>query len=202
MCRVVACLTTLPNIIHSDSPGETLASSEWQILRRTLGATEEDTIVLVWGSKQDVTTGCIRDRAPGERSNDRRPLRDPPGARRRHQRFRTDPARARTACIPTRTFRRIRITQERLERIRAHVPEPVWERERWYRALGIPADCIEPLSVSPFAPLFARAVRDWGIDPTAAAVILIQLPKRVSKNARTVFQLLEREHERGAPGVP
>ena len=35
--RVVACLTTLPNITHSDIPGETLASSEWQTIRKAVG---------------------------------------------------------------------------------------------------------------------------------------------------------------------
>ncbi|MBK8662410.1 MAG: hypothetical protein IPN18_11625 [Ignavibacteriales bacterium] len=32
--RVISCLTTLPNIIHSDSPSETIASSEWNTLKR------------------------------------------------------------------------------------------------------------------------------------------------------------------------
>ncbi len=45
--RVIACLTTLPNIVHSDSPSETLASSEWQMLKKTVGATDDDTIVLL-----------------------------------------------------------------------------------------------------------------------------------------------------------
>jgi glutamyl-tRNA(Gln) amidotransferase subunit E len=182
----VACLTTLPNIIHSDSPGETLASSEWQILRRTLGATEEDTIVLVWGSKQDVTTGAseialrAKEATIGVPSETRQALADGTNG---FERILPGPDR----MYPDTDLPPIRITQERLERIRAHVPEPVWEREHWYRSLKIPADCIEPLSVSPFASLFARAVRDWGIDPTAAAVILIQLPKRVGKRAGRSF---------------
>ena len=55
--RVIACLTTLPNIIHSDSASETIASSEWQSIRRAAGATDDDTLVLVWGDAQDVATG-------------------------------------------------------------------------------------------------------------------------------------------------
>lgn len=178
--RVVACLTTLPNIIHSDSPGETLASSEWQTLRRTLGASEEDTIVLVWGSKQDVTTAAseialrAKEATIGVPSETRQALADGTNG---FERILPGPDR----MYPDTDLPPIRITQERLERIRAHVPEPVWERERWYRSLRIPTDCIEPLSVSPFAPIFARAVKDWGIDATAAAVILIQFPKRVAK---------------------
>lgn len=182
--RVVACLTTLPNIIHSDSPGETLASSEWQTLRRTLGATEDDTIVLVWGSRQDVTTGAseitlrAREATIGVPSETRQAL---PDGTNGFERILPGPER----MYPDTDLPPLGITRERLDRIRAEVPEPVWERERWYRELGIPADCIEPLSISPFAPLFARAVRDWGVDATAAAVILIQLPKRVCRRTGT-----------------
>ena len=56
--RVIACLTTLPNIIHSDSPSETLASSEWRVLKKALSATEDDTLVLVWGNTIDATSGA------------------------------------------------------------------------------------------------------------------------------------------------
>lgn len=182
--RVVACLTTLPNIIHSDSPSETLASSEWATMRRTLGATEDDTIVLVWGSRQDVTTGAseiairAREAAIGVPSETRQALQDGTNG---FERILPGPDR----MYPDTDLPPIRITRERLERIRARVPEPVWEREQWYATLGIPPDCIEPLSMSPFAPLFARAVRDWGIGATAAAVILVQFPKRLAKARRT-----------------
>ncbi|MBK7257826.1 MAG: Glu-tRNA(Gln) amidotransferase subunit GatE [Ignavibacteriae bacterium] len=184
--RVVACLTTLPNIIHSDSPGETLASSEWQMLRRTLGASEDDTIVLVWGSKQDVTTGAsevvlrAKEATIGVPSETRQALADGTNG---FERILPGPER----MYPDTDLPPLRITRDRLDRIRADVPEPVWERERWYHELRIPADCIEPLSISPFAPLFGRAVRDWGIDATAAAVTLIQLPKRVARQSGLVY---------------
>ncbi len=183
--RVVACLTTLPNIIHSDSPGETLASSEWATLRRTLGASEDDTIVLVWGNKQDVTTGAAeivlraKEATIGVPSETRQALADGTNG---FERILPGPDR----MYPDTDLPPLRITPERLERIRAHVPEPVYERERWYQELGVPADCIELLSCSPFATLFARAVKDWGIDPVATAVILIQLPKRATRRLGTV----------------
>lgn len=56
--RVISCLTTLPNIIHSDSPSETIASSEWNTLKKAVNASEEDTIVLVWGDEQDAQSGA------------------------------------------------------------------------------------------------------------------------------------------------
>ncbi len=47
--------------------------------------------------------------------------------------------------------------------------------------LGIPKDTIEELSVSNYAELFKKAVNDWKVNPTTAAVFLIQYPKRLKK---------------------
>ena len=179
--RVVACLTTLPNIIHSDSPSETLASSEWQVLRRTLGATEEDTLVLVWGTQQDVKTGAsevvirAREATIGIPSETRQALRDGTNG---FERILPGPDR----MYPDTDLPPLQISAGRLSRISTRVPQPVWEREAWYRSLHIPEDCISPLSISPYADLFAKAVKGWGLPPTAAAVILIQLPKRVRRS--------------------
>ena len=181
--RVVACLTTLPNIIHSDSPSETLSSSEWQGLRRALNASEDDTLVLVWGARQDVTTGAAeiairaREATQGIPSETRQALLDGTNG---FERILPGPDR----MYPDTDLPPLRIDADRLSRIRTHVPEPVWERDRWYRSLNIPQDCIVPLSMSPFAPLFFEAVQTWGLRPTAVAVILIQLPKRVARTLR------------------
>lgn len=178
--RVIACLTTLPNIVHSDSPSETLASSEWQHLKKTVGATEDDTIVLVWGSKQDIAMGAseiiirAKEATIGIPSETRQALRDGtngferilPGADRMYP----------DTDLPPR-----RITRDHLAEIRKRVPQFYWDNEVWYRQLGIPDDVIEPLSYSPFAGLFATAVKEWKLNPTLAAVALIQFPKRVSK---------------------
>jgi glutamyl-tRNA(Gln) amidotransferase subunit E len=178
--RVIACLTTLPNIMHSDSPSETLASSEWQLLKKTVGSTDDDTIVLVWGSKQDADTGAseviirAREATIGIPSETRQALRDGSNG---FERILPGPDR----MYPDTDLPPRRITQAHLAQIKNSVPVPFWENEAWYGTLGIPADVIQPLSFSPFAPLFATAVKDWGLPPTLAAVTLIQLPKRVSK---------------------
>jgi Glu-tRNA(Gln) amidotransferase subunit E-like FAD-binding protein len=51
--RVIACLTTLPNILHSDMATDVLPARDWKFLRRRTGATVQDTLVLVWGDEQD-----------------------------------------------------------------------------------------------------------------------------------------------------
>ena len=178
--RVIACLTNIPNIIHSDSKGDTLTSADWQNIKRAVGANDDDTMVLVWGSETDTETAAkeiiirAREATVGVPSETRQALRDGtngferilPGADRMYPD---------TDLPPT------RITEERLKRLRVNLPEQFWKREKWYRELKIPEDTILPLSISKFAELFKSLVNDWKIDPTLAAVVLIQFPKRLKK---------------------
>ncbi len=178
--RVISCLTTLPNIVHSDSPSETLASSEWQTLKKTVGATENDTVVLVWGSKQDVASGgaeiAIRAKEAtiGIPSETRQALRDGTNG---FERILPGPDR----MYPDTDLPPQRITAAHLAQLKKSVPTPFWDNETWYRTLQLPADVIEPLSFSPLASLFATAVKEWELPPTLVAVTLIQFPKRVAK---------------------
>jgi glutamyl-tRNA(Gln) amidotransferase subunit E len=178
--RVIACLTTLPNLIHSDSPSESISTAEWQSIKKTVGATNDDTLVIVWGSVQDIDTGAkeitirAREATIGIPSETRQALRDGtngferilPGADRMYP----------DTDLPPK-----RIMDERRERIKAALPLDFWTRESRYHTLGVPDDIVQPLSVSLFAPLFDTVVNDWGIDPILASVVLIQLPKRLKK---------------------
>jgi glutamyl-tRNA(Gln) amidotransferase subunit E len=76
-----------------------------------------------------------------------------------------------------------KITKERLGEIRKWLPEQFWKRQEWYTQLGIPKDTIEELSISRYADLFKKAVIEWKVNPTTAAVFLIQYPKRLKKKA-------------------
>jgi glutamyl-tRNA(Gln) amidotransferase subunit E len=178
--RVVACLSVLPNIIHSDSPSETLASSEWHTIRKTLNATDDDTVVVVWGPAQDAETGAgeivirAQEATLGIPSETRQALRDGTNG---FERILPGPDR----MYPDTDLPPRRITEERLERIRTTLPRPFWENEAWYRSLGLPPDVIVPLSVSPLAPVFEKAVNVWNLDPTLVAVAIIQYPKRLRR---------------------
>ena len=85
----------------------------------------------------------------------------------------------------------LRITAERLRIAGEQIPKPFWELEQWYRELQVPDDLITALALSPFRRLFETAVEEWGIVPSVAAVLLIQLPKRVAGKMRS--QLVFRE---------
>lgn len=181
--RVIACLTTLPNIIHSDSPSETLATSEWQLLKKPIGAVEGDSIVLVWGNTQDAKTGAseiairAKEATIGIPSETRQALRDGTNG---FERILPGPDR----MYPDTDLPPRRITSEHLSRIQKEVPHPYWETGRWLSELRIPADLAAPLSISPLGSLFETAVKEWKVPPMLAAVTLIALPKRVAKKLR------------------
>ncbi len=179
--RVIACLTTIPNMIHSDSKGDTITSSEWQKVFKAANATSDDTIVIVWGNEEDSTTAVkeiiirAHEATIGIPSETRQALSDGtngferilPGADRMYP----------DTDLPPK-----KITQERLSEIKKWIPEQFWKRQVWYKQLGIPEDTIEELSISKYAEVFKKAVNEWKVNPTTAAVFLIQYPKRLKKN--------------------
>ncbi|MDD5363019.1 MAG: Glu-tRNA(Gln) amidotransferase subunit GatE [Ignavibacteria bacterium] len=178
--RVIACLSNLPNIIHSDSTSDTISIAEWQKVKKAIGAKENDTVLIVWGSESDVDTAAkeivirAREATIGVPSETRQAQKDGttgferilPGADRMYP----------DTDLPPK-----RITKERIERIKASLPDYYWEREKWYKDLKVPEDLIEPLAISKLAGLFKTAVTEWNIDPKLAAKVLIQFPKRLKK---------------------
>jgi len=178
--RVIACLTTIPNIIHSDSKGETLASSQWQKIKKFTESSDEDTMVLVWGNKEDTDTAVreiiirAKEATIGVPSETRQALSDGtngferilPGADRMY---------------PDTDLPPLKVTSGRINKIKSGIPECFWLREEWYRKLNIPEDILPELSISRFAGLFKMLINDWNINPVLASVALIVYPKRLKK---------------------
>lgn len=196
--RVIACLSNIPNIIHSDSLGDTITSSEWQKIKKTVGATDDDTLVLVWGKDVDARTGVneiiirAKEATEGVPSETRQALRDGTNG---FERILPGPDR----MYPDTDLPPMKISSERVEKIKIHMPTQLWIREQWYRELNVPEDIINDLSVSKTATLFEKAVKDWGLNPVLVAVVLINYPKRLKKkhlninilNEQTMQSILE-----------
>lgn len=192
--RVISCITTLPNIIHSDSPSETLASSEWQAVKKQLNATEDDTIVIVWAEESDALAGAREivlrglDAVKGVPSETRQALRDGTNG---FERILPGPDR----MYPDTDLPPRKITPERIEKIRKNLPESVVSRKKRYTELGVPSDLIDPLTISPYAVLFDRAVKELNISPVFAAVVLIQYPKRLKRRKIPLTPLTKEIYE-------
>jgi glutamyl-tRNA(Gln) amidotransferase subunit E len=178
--RVIACLSTIPNIIHSDSKGDTLSSADWLKIKKAANASDNDTMVLVWGNEEDVITGAkeiiirAKEATIGVPSETRQAFRDGTNG---FERILPGPER----MYPDTDLPPKCITKERKDEIRATLPKPIWEREALYRKLKIPEDVIIPLSYSKYADLFEKLVNELKIEPVLASVALIQYPKRLKK---------------------
>ena len=178
--RVIACLTELPNIVHSDNATDTLTGSEWMLIRKQTGASEQDVVVIVWGSPGDIETAAkeivirAREATIGIPSETRQAL---DGGINGFERILPGPDR----MYPDTDLPPKRITEERLTKLRAQIPVFYWERENWYRTLGIPADTIAPLAISRHADLFETAVKEWKLDPVLVSVALVQHMKRLRR---------------------
>jgi len=189
--RVVACLTRLPNIVHSDSSSETLSSAEWLAVRKAVRASKDDTLVVVWGGAEDVRTGSqeiairAKEATVGIPSETRQALRDGTNG---FERILPGPDR----MYPDTDLPPIKVTEERLARIREKLPVPIWTHEAWYAELGVPADVVQPLAMSPHAGLFETLVKEWGLDPVAASVALVQFAKRIRRKGLDGGRLDER----------
>ncbi|NWF50970.1 MAG: Glu-tRNA(Gln) amidotransferase subunit GatE, partial [Ignavibacteriaceae bacterium] len=188
--KVIACLTSTPNLIHSDSKSDTITSSDWQKVKKFTNASDNDTMVIVWGSEDDVETAVneiiirAKEATIGIPSETRQALSDGtngferilPGADRMYP----------DTDLPPK-----KISKERLDNIKTWLPEQFWKRIEWYTKLGIPKDTIEELSISRYAEIFKKAVNDWKINPITAAVLTIQYPKRLKKLGVTTDWLNE-----------
>ncbi len=192
--RVIACLTTLPNIVHSDSQSETLAAADWHEIKKATGAGDGDAVVVVWGPPTDAETGAreivirAREATVGIPSETRQALRDGTNG---FERILPGPDR----MYPDTDLPPKRIAADRLERIRRTLPAYYWTREAWCRTSGVPEDLVRPLAISPHWELFEKVVKEWGLPPALAAVALVQLPKRLRRKHLSTARLTSADFE-------
>lgn len=178
--RVIACLTDLPNITHSDYPGETISSHDGNRIRQKVGAGKDDALILVWGNEQDTDCAAreiairVKEATIGIPSETRQALRDGTNG---FERILPGPER----MYPDTDLPPKKLAQDRKDNIRAQLPVQIWRRESWYRELGIAQDNIKDLAKSRFAEIFEKLVKDWEIDPRLISNVIIQYMKRLKK---------------------
>jgi glutamyl-tRNA(Gln) amidotransferase subunit E len=171
--RVIACLSRLPNIVHSDNASETMLAQDWQKLRQRMQAGEQDALIVVWGDEADTRTAVeeivIRGREAtiGIPSDTRQPLKDGttgfervlPGAERMY---------------PDTDLPPIEITSDRLDRLREGLPEYIWDTEARFRDAGMAAEDIRELAISPRAPLVRRLIEELDLPGMQVGMVLSQ----------------------------
>ncbi|MCH8823940.1 MAG: Glu-tRNA(Gln) amidotransferase subunit GatE [Planctomycetes bacterium] len=182
--RVIACLSQLPNIVHSDAAAESLWPQDWLKIRKRMKATENDALILVWGNDQDLDTACeeilirAREATVGVPSDTRQPLKDGtngfervlPGADRMY---------------PDTDLPPIEITADRVARTKALMPEFVWETEarfrEWGNGGGMAEEDVQRLCISPRAIFITRCMIDLKLSGKLLGTICGQWMRALSR---------------------
>jgi glutamyl-tRNA(Gln) amidotransferase subunit E len=170
--RVIACLDLLPNIAHSDMEGETLSSTEWTKIKKLCRTGENDAVVIVWGNERDVETGAneivirAREALDGVPNETRQAM---PDGTNGFERILPGPDR----MYPDTDLPPLAITEERIGRIQAILPELPWAREERYRNLGLRPDIARRMSIAPERDLFDRIVEKTDYEPPLIAFFLL-----------------------------
>jgi glutamyl-tRNA(Gln) amidotransferase subunit E len=179
--RVVACLTSLPNIVYSDDREKTIAGHAWKSIRERVGSSENDALVVTWGGERDADSGAneveirAREAAEGVPSETRQALKDGTTG---FERILPGPQR----MYPDTDLPPIALSRARVDRIRQLVGEPVWEREDRLRKQGLSEDVVAKMTTSPRLPLFGRLVDELDVEPKLAGEVLARRFTAMARN--------------------
>jgi glutamyl-tRNA(Gln) amidotransferase subunit E len=185
--RVIACLTRLPNITHSDTATELLSGMDWKVVRQRVKSGPQDTLILVWGNEEDVTCACkeiqirAREATEGVPPETRQALKDGttgferilPGAERMY---------------PDTDLPPLALNANWVKRVRSSLPLPPWKREKRYRPFNLPPEVLDDLVCSTKAVLFDRLV-DLDIKPVLAGSVLVRLAKALQREGLDITTL-------------
>jgi glutamyl-tRNA(Gln) amidotransferase subunit E len=179
--RVIACLDRMPNILTTDEgPVNGVTASDLEAVSKRLKAGDNDTVVLVWGPKEDTLTGVkeiyIRSK----------------------EAFYGIPHETRQVQTPhTTTFERIlpgpdrmypdtdrppiTVTRQVIDNVMAQVPRPYWEEEAEMVQFGVPQKVAHRLLVSRWIDVYRKAV-EAGARTRFSGIFLMEHLKAIERS--------------------
>lgn len=174
--RVIACLTGRPFMLARDVAGERLGESTWGEIQKALGADEDDSVVLVWGDKEDAETAATEvvlraDQAfRGVPSETRQPH---PDGTTGFERILPGPER----MYPDTDTPQLPIPDAWVTEIDSKRWELPWQRSDRYEETGLTSAVAHRLAVAPWADLFDElAPEDPAIARRIAHALELRLP--------------------------
>ena len=184
--RVIACLDVMPNIVYNNHFKEFgLNFKEINKLNELFDAKATDALILVWGTETDVKTAIeeikIRaiDATEGVPSETRQVF---PDGINDFERILPGPDR----MYPDTDSPPTPILEERLNKINTNLPEPLWDREKRLKKLGLPPTLVRSLSISLRFRLFDKIIKDFDVKPTLVAVTLEEKLKWLRRQGKNI----------------
>jgi len=172
--RVIACVDEMPNLLVLDGLGDGLNVEDETRVRRAIGATPEDAVLLAWGIGDDARTSVeeiiarAKEATLGVPQETRQHL--PDACRTDFERILPGPDR----MYPDTDSPPVPVTRERGAAIAAQRARRPWEREELYAAKGIPAELARRAAIHPHARLLDRMLEEGLLEPMLAAVAIVE----------------------------
>ncbi|MDD4903546.1 MAG: Glu-tRNA(Gln) amidotransferase subunit GatE [Candidatus Bipolaricaulis sp.] len=167
--KVIACIEK-PNMTDSEDAASPIPRAAWQALRRRVGATAKDAVILAWGPPTDLSTAIetVIERArlafTGVPNETRKGL---PDGTTIFERVLPGPDR----MYPDTDSSPIPIEEDTIEATRARLPQAVEARQAFLRSCGAPEDTHAYLLRRNLCPLVEDLVAG-GMGPVAASTLL------------------------------
>ncbi len=187
--RVVAGLDQQPILLHSEKwPDYAESQRELRRLKQEVQCGPNDALVLVWGPEADTRTALDEVRLryvaalEGVPNETRQPY---PDGSTDFERILPGPDR----MYPDTDSPPTSLTPERIERLRAGLPPPPWEREQRYDAAGVPRPTIHYLIRRGGADLVDRMVAAAGADLRRAAFLFGERLKGLQRGGLDVAEV-------------
>lgn len=188
--RVIACLDSTPNMIHSDSVDENIGSTFWQKIKKMSQFQPVDALIIAWGEPNDVETAVKEAAIRAQEAiigvpNETR--QDLPDGTTGFERILPGPDR----MYPDTDLPPIALTEQRIERIRAAIPPLPWDRRKKYERMGLDENLIDGLLLNDRADLFDALTENVKVEPKLAAVFLVQFLKHLGRKNLPVEKLTD-----------
>lgn len=200
--RVIACLDQTPIIIHTDQfPAYPGAESDLEILKALTESGPQDLLAICAGPAEDVTTALTEILIRVDEAG----IGIPNETRQRLNSGSTDFERILPGpdrMYPDTDHPSVKISTERINRIRARLLEPVWEREQRYLALGLAPELARELVTHRNNDIFDCLVQQDGLPAKWLAVALMQILKHLRRLGHPVDRIPDAELKRILTSVP
>lgn len=179
--RVVACIDRNPNMLSSDNPQAFEYSDLFDKVRVLAGADSQDCVVMVAGARNDVETAMkevrlrMQEALVGVPRETRKSLRNGGTC---FERLLPGPNR----MYPDTDLPPIVLTEEDFARERALCPEPLWEKENKYLAMGLSPEQMDRLFTTDRFIDFDAVVNKVAVKPSILAYLLLDQIPWLAKN--------------------
>ena len=168
--KVIACIEK-PNMTHSEELEPILTKLKWKKVADFLGATEEDALIIIWGHPEDIPTALetVEERIQlafiGVPNETRKSF--PDGTTMFE---RVLPGKDR--MYPDTDSAPIPLKDEQIEKIKAKLPDFIFDRIKQMQKWEIPEDTYKYILSKNLYPLIVSISNDFGFNPRAIGIFL------------------------------